>query len=79
MDPEAGMAVAWKDLSIRAEQIVGIPGAEQVAGTPGEALSPGAAASQPTSWPWWLLVLFVLALAGAGIWRLTRAKRAPSG
>lgn len=77
VDPEIGMEVAWKDLVVRAEQIAGIPGAEQIVGAPGEALPPGAV-SRPTAWPWWLLVLFVLSLAGAGIWRLTRGKRAPS-
>jgi hypothetical protein len=77
VDPDVGMEVAWKDLVIRAEQIAGMPGAEQVVGAPGEALPPEGA-SRPTPWPWWFLVLFVLLLAGAGIWRLTRRKRVAS-
>ena len=75
VDPDVGMEVAWKDLVIRAEQIVGIPGARQIVGAPGEALSPELA-SRPTPWPWWLLVLFVLLLAGTVLWRLTRGKKA---
>jgi hypothetical protein len=77
VDPDVGMEVAWKDLVIRAEQIAGVAGAEQVAGMSGEGVSSDGA-SQRSSWFWWLFVLFVLLLALGLLWRITGAKKVAS-
>ncbi len=73
LDPAIGMEVRWKDLFIRAEEIVGIPSNVHVAAPSTVEYAPPAAETK--SWRlWWVVVAgLILGLLGVGVWwMLTR-------
>jgi len=90
LDPNVGMEIRWKDLVVRAEEIIGIEGGqvaamggEPRAATSGEVQSPEPAQTiQQTPERkrriWWLVVVFVVSLSTAGLWWMARAKKARS-
>lgn len=78
VDPTAGMEVRWKNLVIRAEEIVGI-GEEQRAAMPEELQSsepeqPIEQARGGRRWVWWLVLVLVVSLSTTGLWWMARRK-----